>query len=222
VDKPIKIITTVDSVTYNKEKKQIANCFIENVEFYRQNPDLIDYSNKFAPYVECFNFEENKYQRTSYSAKQAIEVTTDAILYSKDKLFCFAFLVIKMNHIHPEKSIEERRDKGREYDAKAVIGYRENQKEAFRIYPVEEFSVIGYESYNSASETLKQLYFTKLKGVGGRTGSQYEGLKVQQNVGDKDFFELSPYFKKNKEGLYYFQLYMNAGKIYENNTCKCR
>ena len=54
----------------------------------------------------------------------------------------------------------------------------------------------------------------------GRAGTHYEGLKLK-NMGEKDFFEKSPYFKKTKEGLYYFQLYKDAGKIYENNTCKC-
>lgn len=219
IDKPIKITVTVDSVTYEKDKKQIADCFVENVEYYRQRPEILAHD-FFESYSICFNLKEDKYQRISYPAKEAVEVTTDAVLYSENKLFCFAFLVIKGKYKNNEKDIEEKMRKGREYDARAVIGYRKRKEDPFRIYPVKEFSVIGYEGYKPAVETLKQLYFTKLSYVGGGAGTHYEGLQLK-NVGEKDFFEKSPYFKKTKDGLYYFQLYMDTGKIYENYTCKC-
>jgi hypothetical protein len=217
----VKIDVPVDSITYANDKKQIANCFVENVEYYRQNPDSIDYSNHFGPYSECFNLKEDKYQRISYPAKEAIDVTTDAILYSPNKLFCFAFLVIKGKYKNAEVGIEEKMRKGREYDAKAIIGYRENEKDVFRIYPVQEFSVVGFEGYQPAVETLKESYFTKLTKIGVLSSGTYEGLKLI-NVGDKDFFKKSPYFKKTKEGLYYFQIYKELkGNLKEYQYQKC-
>lgn len=214
---PIVIVPSVDSTSYEKDKKQIADCFIKNAEYYQNNPNLLDPLNMFRPYSEYLIEKEHRFGRISFPVREAIEVKTDGILYSEDKLICFTFLVVK-TLIHKG---EEQRDKGREYDAMAVIGYRKTIDEPFRIYPETLFGVIGYEAYETAVQQLKYMYFNQVTIVGGPSGSQYEGMKFKQNVGDKDFFAKHPFFKKHKNGLYNFQLIKDGDKVYENKTVDC-
>ena len=237
---PAKVIidTPKDTIMYEQDRKQIANCFIDKVEYFRKyhdyetqvylsSPDSIkkkqeayyskyqgadiDPANFFEPYATRFNLKRDKYVTSPLPTIDQIEVTTDAIVYNKNELICFAFLVIKGKY-SAIKDLEEARDKGREYDAKAVIGLRKSTEQPFEIYPVTQFGVIGFESYQSAKEEIETLYFSKLNKVG-----TYQGLKLI-NLGVKNFFEKSPYFRKTKEGLYYFQLYKDyKGSIKKYN-----
>jgi len=243
----IKIDPPSDTVMYERDKKQISDCFINKVEYFRKyynvslvifvnSPDSLkkkhydyyakypgadlDPSNFFEPYSVRYNLKD-KYIPSQMPTNQEIEVKTDAILYNKNQLLCFAFLVIKSNRIKVE-GLMDAREKGREYDAKAIIGVRKTKEEPFEIYPVDKFDVVGFEAYDTAVEQLKTLYFTKLKGD-YTAGTQYtDENKFNSNVGDKDFFEKSPYFKKTKEGLYYFQIYKELeGNLKEYQYQKC-
>lgn len=238
---PIKDIIegSKDTIMYERDKKQIANCFIDKVEYYRKyhdyetdvyanSPDSIkreqeeyyskyvgadiDPANFFEPYANRFNIKRDKYIASPFATTEQLEVVTDAIIYDEDELICFAFLVIKGKY-NQVKDLEEARNKGREYDAKAVIGLRKSKDQPFEIYPVTEFEVIGFESYKSAREDIENAYFTRLTNIGSPSSGIYQGFKLI-NIIDKDFFKKAPYFKKTKEGLYYFQLY----KDYKGNV----
>jgi hypothetical protein len=247
---PAKIVIDApkDKIMFEKDKKQIADCFIDKVEYFRKYHDYetdvyvnspdnikkeqeeyyskyvgadIDPANFFEPYANRFNLKRDRSVTSPFPTIDQLEVTTDTIVYNEDELICFAFLVIKGKYSHA-KDLEEARDNGREYDARAVIGLRQTKEAPFEIYPVTKFSAIGYEAYNTAVEQIKNLYFTKLKGD-YTEGTQYTGKNTfNSNVGDKYFFKKSPYFKKTKNGLYYFQIYKELkGNTKEYQYQKC-
>lgn len=237
-----------DSLVYEKDKEQIAECFINKVEYFRKyhnyegeiysnSPDSIkkknneyyskyagadiDAANFFEPYATRFNLKRDKYVASPLSTAQQLEVKTDTILYDKNELICFAFLIIKLNYSSID-GFEEVRGEDRRYDARAVIGLRSNKNSPFEIYPVTEYNVIGFEGYKSAIEELKANYFRNLAKIGAPSFGMYQGLKLI-NVGDNSFFDKSPYFKKTREGLYYFQVHKELNghvKKYDYNP-KC-
>lgn len=232
-------------VKYKKDKQQIADCFIKNVEYFRKyhryewrfvgDSDSLrnirekhykkypgadwDPANFFEPYAARFDLKNDEYINSPIPTDQQLTVTTDTIVYSKDSLFCVAILIVKGNYIKIA-NIEEGMVAGREYDAKALIGYRTNIEKPFDIYPLKKHSVVGFESYKAASIMLRDLYFNKLKGIGS-TGSVFERMQFKQNVGDKDFFEKSPYFQKYDNKYYNFQMYRHLGKDYPYQYLNC-
>ncbi|MBY5952939.1 hypothetical protein KUV23_18325 [Algoriphagus marincola] len=220
------------NVNYDEDKKQIANCFMANIEYYRKfhgyglnvytdSPDSLkrkysthyakypgaekDPANFFEPYASRYNSLNETYVNSPFQTKNQLTITTDTIIYNKNGLFCVAFLVIHLNYDEIE-GLESKRDSGREFDAKAIIGYRESIEAPFDIFPLTKHQVIGFESYDAAILMLKDLYFNHLKGKGS-TGTVYEGEKFRHNVGDKNFFNFAPYFQKHKSGNYNFQMY---------------
>lgn len=235
-------LTTKMENFYKQDKKQIADCFIKNVEYFRKyhhythNYDSInklkeehykeypgadwDPANFFEPYASRFDLEKDKYVNSPIQTKKQLTVTTDTIVYSKDSLFCVAIILIEGKYKELE-SIETKMRKGREYDAKAIIGYRTNIDEPFDIYPLRKHSVVGFESYKAASVMIRDLYFNKLKGKGGG-GGIYRKMHFKQNVGDKDFFEKSPYFKKYDDIFFNFQMYRHLGKDYPYQYLSCK
>lgn len=209
----------ISSNNYEKDKKQIAACFISIVEHYRlhpfkyglkypesdlyytEHPDQRDYSNLFEPYSVYYKNDNEGYLPIETNSWDNIQVKTDSILYNSDELICFAFLAIKIN---TAKEIETRK-LGREYDAVAIIGLRNSIDESFNIYPITEYKAVGYSSYDKALNTLKYFYFNKL---GNQKDFRKSPFKV--NVGSKGFWDKSLYFQKFS-GLYYFQTHMPAG-----------
>lgn len=237
----------VSKESYEKDKKQISDRFIEKVEYFRlyyrydlhniynvseeflkridrerkeyyqKNPYAeTDPSNFFEPYANRFDLAKNTYVASPLPTKDQIRVTTDTIIYSPNKLICFAFLVVKGEYSHIN-SLENPMDIGREYDAKAIIGIKSNEKDSFEIYPADQFSTIGFENYKSAVNELKRMFFNNLKRVGSGGSPIYLNFPFKQNVGDDNFFEKSSYFIKDKRtNLFYFQLY----KPFDNDTLK--
>lgn len=239
-------ISPAMEVKYAEDRKRIADCFIENVEYFRKyhrydlkiyvdSPDSVrkkydgyysqypgadrDPANFFEPYASRFSLKKDRYVTSPLPTSEQLTVTTDTIVYSKDSLFCVAFLILWL-HYDSIEGLEEKRDEGRRYSAKAIIGYRNDIEKPFDIYPLKKHAVIGFESYEAAAIMLKDLYFNRLKGKGS-TGSVYEGKQFRHNVGDKDFFEKSPYFQKHKSGLYNFQMYRYSGKDYPYKYLGC-
>ena len=232
-------------IKYQKDKQQIADCFIKNVEYFRKyhrydlrfirDSDSLrniyekhykkylgadwDPANFFEPYATRFDLKNDEYINSPIPTDQQLTVTTDTIVYSKNGLFCVAILVIHL-HYDEVNNLEQKRDEDREYSAKAVIGYRTNIEKTFDIYPLKKHSVTGFESYDAASIMLRDLYFNKLKGIGS-SGSVYEGMQFKQNIGGKDFFEKSPYFQKYDNKYYNFQMYRHLGKDYPYQYLNC-
>lgn len=230
-----------------RDKEHISNCFIENVEYFRKyhrydkkiyinSPDSIkkeyqeyykkylgadrDPANFFEPYAARFSLVKDGYVSSPKPTANQLNVITDTIIYSENSLFCVAFLIIESKYDDID-GLESARGKNRRFDGRAVIGYRKNMESPFRIYPLTKHKVTGFESYETTATMLKNLYFNNLKEKGSK-GTIYEGLKSKRNVGDKEFFKKSPYFKKHKNGLYNFQMYRYLGKEYSYNYQGCK
>lgn len=240
-----KKILPVSKSVYNADKLQIAKFFIEKVEYYRLYSNYERYhiptyppkeyeakvkqiedhykkypyakydpANFFEPYACRYSLIKDRYVNSPLPTASQLEVITDTIVYSKNLLLCFAFLVVH-NKYNSINGLEDDRNKGREYDANAVIGCRSSLKDPFEIYPPYQFNVTGFASYEDALKISKNLFFKKL--VKGGSGSPiFSGMHFKQNVGDEDFFEKSPFFRKTRQGFYYFQLYE------EPLTCKIK
>lgn len=244
-DAEIIIAIPKDLVSYEKDKKQIADCFINKIEYFRKyhnydfemfinSPDSIkkkhddyyakylgadwDPENFFIPYASRFSLKEKKNINSPIATSEQLKVTTDAILYNKNQTICFAFVIIEQNYT----ILEGFKDEIKSIDAKAVIGLRNNKEEAFEIYPVSKYDVIGFGDANKAIKDIEKYYFTALKGD-GLAGTQYEDKNsFNSNVGDADFFEKAPFFHKTNKGLYFFQLYQELGDLKEFKYQKCK
>ncbi|MDR2840816.1 MAG: hypothetical protein LBV75_06075 [Paludibacter sp.] len=237
---------TMVGTNNTRDKQQIADCFIKNVEYFRlyhkygwqiyaNSPDSVkqryndyyskypgadlDHANFFEPYATRYSLAEDKYVSSPLPTDEQLTVITDSILYSKDSLLCFAFLIIEGKYSSIE-GIENTMVAGREYDAKATIGYRKDIEKPFDIYPVTKFNIVGFESYAAAALYLEDWYFTWLKKSGG-SGGIYAEKKFLHNVGEEGFFEQTPYFQKHKSGLYNFQMYTDMVKDYPYQYLTC-
>ncbi|PIE50595.1 MAG: hypothetical protein CSA38_02165 [Flavobacteriales bacterium] len=233
--------------SYDRDKEQISNCFIKNVEYFRKyhrydkkiyvnSTDRLkkehqeyykkypgadrDPANFFEPYATRYSLAKDDYVSSTKPTKSQLNVKTNTIIYSQDSLFCVAFLIIELKYDDID-GLESKRDNNSRYDGKAVIGYRKNIENSFQIYPLNKHKVTGFENYETTATMLKNLYFNNLKGKGS-AGGIYEGMTFNQNVGDKYFFTESPYFKKHKSGLYNFMMYRHLGKEYQYNYQFCR
>jgi hypothetical protein len=230
----------------DRDKEQISDCFIENVEYFRKyhkydkiiyinSPDSLkkehqeyykkypeaerDPANFFEPYATRFSLVIDDFVSSPRPTRNQLNVKTDTVIYSQDSLLCVAFLIVESKYDDID-GLESKRDNNRKFDGNAVIGYRQNIENSFQIYPLTKHKVIGFENYETTATMLKNLYFNNLKGKGS-TGSVYDGLRFNHNVGDKDFFKKSPYFKKHKNGLYNFMMYRYLGKEYKYNYQFC-
>lgn len=226
---------------YQRDKEQIATCFIDNVEYfrlflryeydakiyldsmkiisdeyYKQYPQAKwDAANFFEPYATRYSLVKDNYVNSPLPTIDQLKVTTDTIFYNKSGLLCVAFLVIE-NKYSKIKGLEDARNSDRRFDARAMIGYRLTTDSLFKMYPLEKHIVTGYRNFEEATNILKDLYCNHLIGIGS-TGSVYEGLTFKQNIGDKDFFEKSPYFQKYDSITYNFQMYRHLGKDFKFN-----
>lgn len=140
-------------------------------------------------------------------------ITVDTIIYNNDGLFCVALLCLNL-HYDKIKGVEDMRDLGREYSAKAIIGYRDNINKPFKIYPLDTFIVVGFESCRSAISCIKKLFFNQLQGTS--LPMLYKTGDYEYNLNDPRFFD-SVIFKKDiyKDGCYNFQLYRYMGNVFE-------
>jgi hypothetical protein len=189
-DKPKLIRTLIclsifsSSVLFGMDNKQdrqsLADCVVSNIEYYKSDPQLIDTKNFYEPY-----------KNESYN------VLVDTIIYRCDHLFAIAFIVIEI------KDKEKIR-----CDARALMCFRLKLDDVFEIYPLTEYSAIGYESNNEAVNVLKECFLHNLNKKKDRFGN-----KFLYNVGDNKFWNKSLYFKKVKT-LYYFQTYLGKYNEY--------
>ena len=165
----------------NKQDKQaLSECIVSNIEYYKSNPQLIDPKNFYEPY-----------KNENYN------VFVDTIIYRYDHLAAIAFVVIEI--------------KGKEKircDARAFICFRLKPDDVFEIYPLTEYSAIGYGSTDEALGILKECYLHKLNKKKDRFGN-----KFLYNVGDNKFWIKSLYFKK-VDTMYYFQTYLGKYNEY--------
>lgn len=95
------------------------------------------------------------------------------------------------------------REDGRNFDANALVGIRKQVADSLCLYPFVKFKTFGFESYQSAINELKRLYFNHLKGD-CIAGSVYKNRRFDSNVGEQGFFE-SVIYQKCTDSTYYYQ-----------------
>ncbi len=182
---------------YTKDKTQIADCIMKNVEYYRQNHQdkdsyYWDHANFFEPYSHFYNKKTDEYVIAPIPASQYLIVKVDTIVYNSDGLKCFIFCGFETKTIKSDFLIS--REPERNFDAKAFVGVRNNITDSITIYPFVKYGILGYSNYKEAVSDLEYLYFNKLKGE-TLSASHYVHNSFEQNAGDNDFFEHSVIFQ---------------------------
>ena len=221
-----------DSRQVMTDKGNISRSVIENVEYFRRfcyyGKDSVKYyekkhpnsqwdpANFFAPYASRYSLEEERYINSPMPTETQLTVTVETMLYNTDSLFCIA-LICFHSHYDKIKGIEDACDPWREFDAKAIIGCRDNISEPFKIYPLNTFRATGFESCRSVISCLKKMYFNDLKGT--ILPPLFKGSEIryyEYNLNDPKMFS-SVIFQKNKEfpQLYNFQLYRYSKDVRE-------
>lgn len=211
------------------DKQDISQAFIDNVEYFRRFIDYTGYSadsieikhpnsqwdpaNFFVPYASRYSLVKDSYINSPLPTQSQMTVTVDTIIYNNDGLFCVALLCLNL-HYDIIKGVEDMRDLGREYSAKAIIGYRDNINKPFKIYPLDTFIVTGFEDCRSAISCIKKMFFNQLQGAS--LPMIYKTGDYEYNLNDPRFFD-SVLFEKDvyKEGFYNFQLYRYMGNVFE-------
>ena len=191
-----------------RDKDDIANSFIGNIEYFRTDSSKWDPANLYDPYSIRYSLKEDKYVQSPLPTNEQVIIKVDSIFYSKDSLFCFALVIVESKY-SSIPGLEDYDSDGR-YDACAVIGYRITTLQSFKIYPEIKYKVIGFNSMKKASSAILHLY-SHLKGL-GPSGSVYRKMKFRHSLGSPLFFEKSPFFQRYNDSLYNFQIYRHLGK----------
>ncbi len=225
-----------DTVLYNKDKEQIKECYIANVEYFRLNPTKIDEGNLFDPWG-CYYANDNLgYIKLTSPTKENIELLVDDIFYSPNQLIAVIFIGVKEDF---KQNDIEKSQKGREFTSMCFIGLRKTTEESFVLYPIRLFEQIGYPNYEIPLKIIKEKYFNCLAKTEGAWGKKH-----RTNLGDKDFWSnnllfdkviTSESFKYHKsdfppgEKLYNFQTYSVAdmdnkhwGNHYKYDVVDCK
>lgn len=189
---------------YERDRKQIVDCYMNNIDYYRSNyydDKYSDIANYYTPYVEFYYGDRDYYVPAPIPVTDYIKITVDTILYDHSGIKCFIFAVIEKKTIilNGLKSREE----GRNFDAMALIGVRSQITDSLCLYPFVKFKTFGFESYQSAINELKRLYFNYLKGD-CIAGSVYKSRRFDFNVGEEGFFE-SVIFQRYTDSTFYYQ-----------------
>ena len=192
---------------YTKDKRQIENYVLNNIEYYRLNPYVcdslyVDCANFFEPYSTFYNFLVKEYVKAPIPAYQYLKITVDTIVYDSCGLKCFIICGIEEKVINSESLVT--RQPGRNFDAKSFIGVRTDLNDSLTIYPFVKYSIFGYDDFKEAVSDLEYLYFNKLKGE-TLSASHYRSKGFEQNVNDCDFFEKSIIFKKFNDSTYNYE-----------------
>lgn len=227
-------VMPVNMDTYLNDKKNISKFYIENVEYYRlyarYGRDTIgdaehfrkypyaasDPANFFEPYANRMISNKNKYSyifiNSPLPTSSQINVSVDTIIYNKTGELFVAFVCIENKYSKIRGLCDERHC----FDGKAMIGFRDSVDNSIKVYPLTNFETIGMDSKKLAIFFTRFDYMVNLKGS-SIAGSVFGTNRFKENVGDKDFFENSQFFKKDKFSHYYFQLYndIDGTKIYK-------
>lgn len=203
---------------YERDRKYLEQSFINCVETYRMALCNDSLKNVYMPlgsyqfyairWLDNDNFD---YVGSPIPTSQQIKVFTDTILYNKSKNICFALMIVKRQFSY----IKGLQRESVRFDGMALIGYRDNINNPFKIYPQETSCITGEWSYKSCQETIRFLYFERFKYGGAPFSEVISGQQFPDNVGDSLFFDRSPYFKKYDKTRYYFQMKKRHNGVFE-------
>lgn len=223
--RPSDVQIKIDTV-YNRDKNHIADAYIDNVEAIRisrrnkaQHTQYKDPANIYLPYAVRYNTQSMKYEGSPLPTSEQISVNTDTIVYSPDSLLCVALVSID-NHFADIPPYEPERVRSGKYDGRALIGYRNNLRNQFNIYPFDIYTVIGFDNPEIVKNILMNYYFYGIVGKTGPSGSNIEGMEYTCGIGDPKFFDNAPNFLKNN-GKYRFESYREGNTeipyVYHSN-----
>lgn len=198
-----------------KDKKQIAESYVNLVEKYRQfYQEDLEKDTFVLAHIDVSGFYRYGERTNIYGEDIAspwpmhgqLEVTVDTIVYSSDKRFCVALLIIKRSFFKSEYVIKEKSWR-HPYDGSAFIGYKKEENGPYLIYPTHVFSVIWMDTYDDVKEELRNYYFKYLYLQTGSFDTVFEQTSYKYNIGDSLFFEKAPFFQKYDSTRYNFQMF---------------
>ena len=170
---------SLNNKAVNKEVK------ISNKE-YNRDSIFIEYT--------INQFIENKYRGYDFYDSANSKIYIDTILYSPDKLKLFSLVIIEKRKI----------EQGKPFHGMAVIAYREDTSNIWKVYPVTKYGV-SWSDFQGARNVLRRCYFEEIKGTKDNQRNEFK-----HNLGDSNFWD-DLYFKKGYDidSLYYFQTELN-------------
>lgn len=218
---PAKVNLDNQTETYRRDKATIERTYLDNIEsvrlVYRKtegyevnkdsvNPEIADGHWIFTPYALGFSPDDKKVA-APIRTDSRISLVVDTLTYSRDSLFCVALVIIKVkNNIIPNDEILK---DSCCYDGRAIIGMRKKKECPFYLYPINVWISLGSLNYSIARRELRKFYFNRIEGF-----SYWEG-KYKCGIGDPEFFNSAPDFKKDSLGFYLFESFTDMGKRYQ-------
>ena len=206
---------------YRRDLYAIRKTYLDNVESMRLkgreeegytvnrdsiNPDLISGYFIYSAYAYRYSKKAKKTVALPYRAETQIEIVVDTILYSNDSLLCVSLVIIEN---HPLDDSEFNHDKkSKWFDGLAVIGYRLDKKEDFYLFPIEYWSTGNNTSYVGTRRELRNFYFNRIEGARSWYGTYTHG------IGNPEFFNTAPDYKKDSQGRYSFETYYDRGEYH--------
>lgn len=139
-------------------------------------------------------FVINKYREYDVdSYTEGATIYVDTIIYSPNKLKLFSLTILE----------KEKGEEGKPFKGRAIIAYREDQKEIWKVYPIRNLTGGGYD-YNGVQKILRDGYFKGLNET-STDGHKYKYTPIE----DKFWEDL--FFKKgyDVDSLYFFQTELN-------------
>ena len=154
---------------------------------YTRDSSFINYT-----VLQFIEKKYNEYAIDSYTS--AAKVHVDTILYSPEGLKLFSLIIVEKAEGEEDKP----------FHGRAVIAYRENLNEAWKVYPINKF-VVSFGNYEGARNVLRRSYFEELKGM-----KDNKSNKFKYSLGESGFWN-DLFFKKglDVDSLYYFQTELN-------------
>lgn len=184
----ILVIIFFCSCNSRNKNSVIKNTHVSEKEYYRD-----------SVYVEYTiqKFIEHKYRGYDFYDGVNSKVYVDTILYSPDKLKLFSLVIIEKRKI----------EQGKPFHGMAVIAYRVDTSNIWKIYPVTKYGV-SWSDFQGARNVLRRCYFKEIKGTKDNQRNEFK-----HNLEDSSFWE-DLYFKKGYDidSLYYFQTELNKEK----------
>lgn len=208
-----------DTVPLPGDKEQLATAFMANLDsiwnkinkFNKDVKPIDTWDSVNDPALNytylCFKYykqdEEGKYELLTVNPSKFYKAVTHLVLYSKDKLLCMAFIVLR-NELF-DGSIENEPY----YDPYLVIGKRSSIEHPFKVFIRNESE--HYWLYTNDISDVKSFENDILykKGYTYLCFDVYpvndiESLPV---LSDPDFFEKHPLFDKFNDSTYNFEWY---------------
>ncbi len=218
----------VDTCAFPGDKEQIASSIIANIdtiwvqmrdslnnhpdlgfsELYKTEDFLYDPTGAYSvwtfqidPKSDSHSPIWKRYKFLSDRPSTFYNAYTDLIVYNKDKLLCWAFVIIEQHKLGGTET-----SKVPYYCGYNVIGKRNTQQEPFRVFIRNR---TPYPSYEKGWEERMENDALYIPGYTYDVRDVYEADEDKLPVvSDPDFFEKHPLFHKFNDSTYNFEWYI--------------